>query len=303
MATTKKSTKAKTKTSSTKTAKKTAAKKVSSAKTASKSTTVKVTKPSKQPRILNVQRLLSLHTISVGVFLLLAVAAVLLMGNESYQLTLGHMTKDQFNSGAFAPAIQVLYDVEIRWMVVLLMVVSAVAPVLYLTRLKQNYTDYLTKTRMQPYRWFDLGVTAALMMETVALLSGASDLFTLKLVGGLMFITCMLGLVAERQNNNATTPVKSGLYVGLLSGFLPWLFVASYAVSTVVYGMVRSPWYVYALYATTFVGFSLIAANQWKQYSNKGVQKSSLAVERNYITTNLLVKVAFAAILIAGLAK
>lgn len=303
MATTKKSTKAKTKTASAKTARRTTSKKVSSAKTATKTADIKVARPSKQPRVLNVQRLLSLYAISAGLFLLLAVAAAVLMNDTSYQLTLGHLTKDQFVEGTLAPAVQSVYDIEVRWLVVTTLVLSVVGPVLYLTKLKNRYTDYMTKTRMLPFRWFDYAVTTALMVATVALLSGVSDLPTLKLLEGLMIVTCLLALVSERQNDRANKPVWSSFYVGLISGSLPWLFLAAYAVATVVYGGIRAPWYVYALYVALLGGFTLLTRNQWRQYRKIGAQASYLAAERNYLLINTVIKAAFAISLIVGLAK
>lgn len=310
MATTKKSTKAKAKTTKAKTTKtaksvkKTAAKKVASAKTSSKSTALKVTKPSRQPRAFNMQRLLSMHMMATGVFLLLAVAALLLMNDASHQLTLGHVTKDQFaGSGVFAPAVQGVYDVGLKWAVVALMLLSVVAPVLYLTKLKQTYTNYVTKTRMQPFRWMDVAVSGAVMVGVVALLSGVSDLPTLKLLGGIMVLAALCGAVAERQNNSVTKLVRSGFLSQTLAFVLTGLFIASYAVSTVVYGGVRSPWYVYALYAVVVVWMVLATINLSKQLSKSGQWSNFLLAERNYLAATMLAKVAFAVILIVGLAK
>ena len=154
---------------------------------------------------------------------------------------------------------------------------------------------------MQPYRWFDLGITGALIMEVVALLSGVNDLMVLKMVGGAVFVTGMLGLIAERQNNSTSKPVWSAYLTSLFSGVLPWFLIASYAVGTVVYGSVRAPWYVYAVYAAFAGGWLLIAANEHKQYRKVGAWANYMVVERNYVVLSLLTKVAFAAILIAGL--
>jgi len=244
------------------------------------------------------------HIVSAVAFVLLALLAGVMMGSSSYQTTVGLWARDDLASidtTVFAPAVHVLYDIEVRWLVVATMLVSAVLPLLYITKLEQAYSTYVRNTRMVPYRWLDLGVTAALMVETIALLSGVQDLFVLKLMGGLMLVTCLLGLVAERQNNASDRPVWSAYAVSLFSGVLPWVLLAAYAVSTVVYGAVRSPWYVYALYASSLAGFSLIAWNQRQQFKKSGTSASYTVVERNYAVIGVLTKVAFAAILIAGI--
>jgi hypothetical protein len=244
------------------------------------------------------------HIVSAVVFVLLAVLAGAMMGSTSYQTTVGLWARDDLASTAttvFAPAVHVLYDVEVRWLVVVVMAVSAIAPVLYATKLEAAYTSYVRNTRMVPYRWLDFGVTTALMVETVALLSGVHDIFTLKLIGGLMLVTCLLGLIAERQNTNATKPVWSAYVLSLFSGALPWVLIAAFAVSTVVFGAIRSPWYVYALYASSLIGFSLIAWTQCQQFKRAGQSADYLVVERNYAVISVLTKVAFAAILIVGI--
>lgn len=294
--TTKKSTKAKTKTT------KAAATKKPATKKATKSVSANVSRTSKSaPSMLSLRKW---HIVSAIAFMLLAVLAGVMMGSSSYQTTVGLWARDDLASidtTVFAPAVHVLYDIEVRWLVVATMLVSAALPLLYVTKLESAYTAYVRNTRMVPYRWLDLGVTAALMVETIALLSGVQDLFVLKLMGGLMIVTCLLGLVAERQNNVGDKPVWSAYGVSLFSGVLPWVLLAAYAVSTVIYGAVRSPWYVYALYASTLAGFSLLAWNQRQQFKKSGASTSYTVVERNYAVIGVLTKVAFAAILIAGI--
>jgi len=309
--TTKKSTsKAKTKTAQAKTIKKTSLKKAAPAKTVSGSAsktaaTVPETKKSQPTRSIGgvtIRRLRSLHVIAAGLFILLALAAGMFMKSTSYSLTLGHLAKDELastSSTVLAPAVQAIYDVELRWVVVGILLLSLVFPILYLTKLQSRYTDYLQKTRMLPLRWIDLAITGALMTEVVALVSGVSDIPTLKLIGGLVATTALLGLIAERQNNNVATPVRSAYYVSLFTGLLPWAFVAAYAVSTVVYGTASVTWYVYALYTAVLGGYLLQARNQHME--NGG--GNYLVVERNYIVISMLTKVAFAAILIVGLAR
>jgi hypothetical protein len=316
MATKKSTTKAKTKTTNSKTpAQKTVAAK---AKTSASKTKTTAKKPAVKPaKVVSAKQtktsrfatagttlfsLRRLHIFSIVVFAALAVAAWMLMGNTSSELTVGYLAKDELATGTvLAPAVHTLYDVEIRWIVVGISLLSAVLPLLYVTKFERRYGEALKNTRMVPWRWIDFGITMGLILETVALLGGVHDLFVLKLVGGLMVVTCLLGLIAERQNNTAAKPVWSAFYVSLVSGILPWIVIAAYAVSTVVYGSVWSPWYVYALYAATVIGFSLIGLNKKKQLKGTGKWQNYFFVERNYAVLGLLTKAAFAVILIVGL--
>lgn len=225
------------------------------------------------------------------------------MSAISYSLTLGHVTRDALastNTTVFAPAVQSIYDVEVRWLVIIVMLLSAILPILYLTKLKERYAEYLNNTHMQPFRWADLAITSGLMTATVALLSGVSDLPTLKfIIAGTVVMAAALGLIAERQNNAVVKPVRSAFMIGIATSLLPWLLIATYAATTIIYGMVRSPWYVYALYITLLTGLAIHIRNQ--RMAIRGA--NHLIVERNYIAISILTKVAFAIILIIGLAR
>jgi hypothetical protein len=244
---------------------------------------------------------------SAGLFVLLALAAGLLMKNTSLQVTIGHLADDTLASvdgTVFASAVRSLFDVELRWLVAGILLLSALFPILYLTKLGGKYVAYLQKTRMQPFRWIDYGITFGLMISAVALLSGVHDVMMLKLVADMVFISFLLSFIAERQNNSAGRAVKSAFGLSLFAGLVPWVVIGGYAVATYVYGLVRYPWYVYALYAVLLLGWLLLVRNQYKQYKHyDNRQQNYLAVERNYVTTNLLTKLAFAIILIAGLSK
>jgi hypothetical protein len=309
--TTRKTPKAKTKTSkstSRTAAAKTRASRATTAKKApAQAKKAEAVKPAKtvkavsiKGKVVTIAKLHSLHLMSAGLFVLLALAAGFVMNNTSYQLTIGHLAKDDLASTSntvFAPAWQAIWDVQLRWLVVGILALSAVPQLLYMGKLRNRYDGFVQNTRLQPMRWFDLGVTFALMTEVAALLSGVHDMTVLKLMGGTVLVSFMLSLIAERQNSKSDRMVSSAFVTSLLAGILPWLLIATYAVFTVVYGAVRSPWYVYATYAALLVGWLLLVRNQRFQYKKAN---DYLVVERNYLVINLLTKAAFAVILIAG---
>ncbi len=336
MATTTKSTKAKTKTAAARTTKssakrtkakaattkaaatkKAATKKVAAKKSViTKSTNAKTTN-SKKPtrtsrtavagrfksfklaRSVTLRTLRGLHLITAGLLVLLALAAGYFMDNTSYQLTIGHIAKDELTStteAVLVPAVQAVYDVELRWLVIATLVVSAILPILYLTKLTNRYSAYLKETRMLPLRWIDFAVTGALIVETTALVNGASDLPTLKLLAGLVIATALIGLIAERQNNEVATPVRSAYLTSLFTGLLPLLFIAVYMTATAVYGTTQLPWYAYALFAVVL--FQYVAWMRNMRMHLRGA--NNLIIERNYLAISLLTKAAFAIVLIAG---
>lgn len=302
MATTKKTTKAKAKTT-----KKPVTKKTTVSKTTSKSVSSKAIKANAVPRVvINEQplarqiKLLNVFSASFG--LVLAVLAGFFMNHSTYQLFTGLLTKDELTSKTstvFVPAIHAFFDIELRWAVVAIMVLSAVVPILVLTRWKNRYQIGM-KAKVNTLRWIDMAIISALVVEVIALLSGVQDIMTLKLIGVFMVVTCLLGWLAQKQNAETKSPVWSAYGISLVTGLLPWVLIGTYAVSTSVYGLVRMPWYVYALYASTLLGFCLHVLNQVRQF--KALQDYD-RTERNALQISLFIKVAFAVILISGLLK
>ena len=249
----------------------------------------------------------SMNIAAVGLFVLLALLAGYLMSSASYMLTIGDVAKDDLASKTqtvFAPAVQPVLDIEVRWMVVGILLLSAVFPILYLSKLKERYAEYLNKTRIQPFRWIDFAITSALMTSVAAILSGVNDIATLEILAGVVGISAVVAIIAERQNNSSSKLVRSAFLTGAVTVLLPWLLIAMYATTTIVYGMVRSPWYVYAIYITLLVGVALRWRNQRPTASAQSSGSANhIIVERNYIAITILTKAAFAIILIAGLAK
>lgn len=326
MATTKKSPKAKTKTT---TAKSTAKKPVAKTnKTASKaasktaaarattakakqsvSKTTKVTKParatSSMKKSTGSSPLHRLHQLSAFLHVIGAVVAAVLMGGASLQFFTGLMTKDELASSAstvFVPAIHHMYDVEIRWVVVVLLALGAVMPLIRV--FKRDRFQAVLKAKSNPLRWADKAVLSGAMVAVVAAISGVEDIMTLKVIGGLIVVTAALGWLAERQNADPkASPDKSAYFISLLSGALPWLIILAYAFGTPLWGMVRYPWYVYALYASVLVSSAAYAIASYNYVRRFRAWANYEVLERNYLIIDIFARVSFAAILIIGLAK
>ncbi len=251
------------------------------------------------------QQLKLLYTWSAVGYIGLAILAASLMSSVTYQLTLGHLAQDELASSSSAvlvPGAHALYDISIKWVVVVLMVLSAVVPILYLTRWQKRY-DQGIKKQFLTWRWVDLGVTSSLIVWVVALLSGLQEAASLKMLVGLVLISFALGWLAERQAIETKKSIMPTFIIGFVAGCLPWLLIATYAVATPFYTSVRAPWFVYALYVSSFGAFLLLAYNQWRQHQKYKQWKDYLFVERNYTVIAILAKAAFALILIVGLKK
>lgn len=289
----------------TKTTKRTVAPK----RTTTKSTTKKVTKSAavKVSTKLYTYQSQLIQKVSLAVFAALAVVAFLQMTNNTQAFTLGYMVRDQVasqlsNTTVFAPALRVLADVQVRWLVLVLLAVSALFPILNLTLWREKF-EAGAATGINLYRWLEVGVTSALMVEIVALLSGITDVMVLKLIAGTVLLSALLGWLSDRQNLAGGRVERSGFFLGVFAGIMPLIVIAVTAVSTLLFGMIRSPWYVYALYAVVLLGFTDIVINQWARYRRRGQWADAGFVERNYTLVGLVVKALFVGVLILGFLK
>jgi hypothetical protein len=291
----------------TKTTKKTAAKRTTAkttAKSVSKSSKASATKISTKLFIAQTQ---SIHKLALASFLALAIAAIAWMANDVRAFSLSYMVRDQVtsqlqNATVLAPAMRIVAEVPFKWLLVIFLSVAALFQVLNLSVWRQRY-EQEAEAGVNLYRWIEVGVTGALMVEITALLSGITDIMTLKFMAGLIVLSALLGWLADRQNAAGNRVERSAFYLSLAAGALPLVMILVTAVSTWIYGMIRSPWYVYALYAILILGLTDMAVNQWFRYTRRKQWADAAFVERNYMLIGLVTKVLFAGVLIIGLLK
>lgn len=244
-----------------------------------------------------------LQIIRAVVFLAGAAAMVYFLYDKTVPVVISYITKDVLSSQAqtvFVNGLRSWFDAPLGYMAACALLVPGLFAVYRLTRGSAAYTKRSLKGS-DYWKWVELGISSAIIMEVVALMAGVADPVAVKVSAGLIVATCALGWLADRQNEAAKKPEWSAYAISMLTGILPWLFVGASFVFTSVYGAVRLPWFSYALAGAMLVGFSAIAINQllnirrykqWKQYG---------FVERNYLVIDIATKVAFAVILIVGL--
>lgn len=272
--------------------------------TKTKTKTAKVNSPAQKAKR-ELWSLGNLLSISIVLYVALAIAVIALLRDTAFPVTITHLTNNALvgtDGTAFITANRPLFDVDLRWMLLALLAVSAVTPLLYLTKLKSYYAQRVEKRRVLEARWIDLGINSAIMVGVIAMFSGITDLMYLKLLGGFMVITCILGWLAERQNERATSPVWTAFNISLLAGVMPWLAIGVTKSATLFYGGIRSPWYVYVACFAALIGFGLLARNQYRQHRRQGKFADYPVVERNYQTITLVTKVSFVVALLIGLA-
>jgi hypothetical protein len=235
-----------------------------------------------------------------GLFAALAVAAGFLMNTTSAQVLLGHLTKDELASRAgtvLAPAAHVMYEVEFRWLLVGFLVLSAVLAILRGTRYKA-IEDAGVKKKVQPIRWVDYALTGAVAFFIAGLMNGLQDLVALKISAISILVAAYLAWVFERENAVNGKPARSVYTASAVLTVVPVLYLAITMFATGVYGMVRSPWYAYAVALIAALYLLVTARMQWNAFKNK---YDFAFVNRNFNRFAVASKLALAVVLIIGL--
>lgn len=256
---------------------------------------------SKTDKSVTLGRLYQFNLFAAVANLAFAVLSVLLIGKQTAGVTLAYATKDELSSAGIGPAYRLLANVEIRYLLAAIFVISAVFSLLLATRLRNTY-EAGVKNSTSGTRWVLSGITLALVLEFVTLVGGIGDLLTLKLVGGLVFTTALLAWLSERQNKG--TKKQYAIFgLSVFTGVIAWLPLAGSLLFTAIYGVVNFKWYVYLLAALVLIGFLNIARNQYKHAKNGVSAKGYLQLEGKYLSVDFLIKLALFAVVLIALHK
>jgi hypothetical protein len=243
-----------------------------------------------------------IRKMSVVVYVALAIAAVFVMNTAAQQMRWFYQTADKLasnNDPVFASGSHFLVDIQYRFALVVVLLLAAVFTAVAFTKNNDQYAQWL-RDKFVPLRWIGIGVTAALIMEIVAMICGMQDMVVLKVMAGSILATALLSGLAERENVGVRRPVWKAFTVAVITGVLPWMIVGGTMVGTYVYGGVHLPWYAYALAGIALAGFSGIAVNQFLSIKQYKAWQEDRFTERNYLLAGFVLKVAFAAVLIVA---
>lgn len=280
--------------------------KTKSTKVSKKTVSTKTVKANtKKSLTIDLETLRKFHIFSFALLVGLAITAFYLMNSTGSQLFVSLLARDALASQVntvFVPAIHTVVDVRIMWLVISVALISAMASLLYTTKLSSQYNRGV-RTRFNLWRWIEIAVVGMIMIETVAVLNGVVDVMSLKMIGGFVIMGAVLGALSERQNSGKNKRDWTLFIVSQVSNVFPWLVIATSVVSTLVYGMVRSPWYVYAASLATLIGFVLMGTMQYRQIKNLSSKVRYEVIEFGYQKIGLLTKLAFVGTLIVGLKK
>lgn len=186
------------------------------------------------------------------------------------------------------PVMEAIGTIELAYLAVAFLFVSAIAHALIATIRYDRYVGYLQEG-MNPYRWYEYAISASLMIVLIAMLAGVWDLGTLIALFGLVAVMNLCGLLMERQNRLTEETDWSAFLVGSLAGLVPWIVIALTIIGTYETGA-SPPDFVIGIYVSLFIFFNLFAINMWLQYRQVGKWQEYLYGERMYMVLSLVAK-------------
>lgn len=233
------------------------------------------------------------------VFVGLAAAVAMLMQVTPYDISIAHLTSDALLSQTqtvFVPAQKVLFSVDLRWVATGTLLLSALLLAVRVAR-----REVVQASPVRPWRAVDVALTGALLVETVGILSGVQEILALKALGLLVVGMAVFAWISGRENLGAAKFVKGAFWASIGSAVAAALLLGGVTIATLVYGLIRSPWYTYALIGVLTLTLLLALVGTWKALHHTKKWAQPLFVERNYLLLNLFAKAAFAVILLIGL--
>ena len=235
-----------------------------------------------------------------AVYAMQGVAILVLSLSVVYPVVLSFTTANPLADGvAQVSASHHLFDLDITWLVALLLLVAAVSHAIAATVYRKQYEAGLAEGPNR-VRWFDYGLGTGLIMLVVALLSGMHDAGSLLMIFVLTLLASGIGLLTEVEKRVKHAPAFA---LGLTAHIVPVLVIALYFVGANVFGEGAIPAFVYWLYGTSLVYFAGFGVMLYLQCKKKGKWADYLYAERAYMIFGLLVKTAIAWQIFAGILR
>ncbi|MEI7689595.1 MAG: heliorhodopsin HeR [Candidatus Saccharibacteria bacterium] len=196
----------------------------------------------------------------------------------------------KFNEATFRlePQTKELFGLSLPMLIAVFFFLSATAHFIIATVYNKKYNSDLEKG-INKARWIEYSISASIMMVSIALLVGVSDIMSLVMIFALTSVMNLMGLVMEIHNQTTKKTSWISYIIGCLAGAVPWVVIAFYFWMSADNGK-AAPTFVYWIFVSIFVFFNCFAFNMVLQYKKIGNWKNYLYGELAYIVLSLVAK-------------
>lgn len=184
-----------------------------------------------------------------------------------------------------AVASRQLFDMPLAYLLAAGLLAMAIVHLAIATRFQRQFEAVLDRG-VNTARWIAYGIGGMLLLDAVYLLSGITDLLTLKLLGAALFGACIAALAVELLG-----PERKGLsrllkVAAVVGGLLPWLALACTAGAALLYDG-KLPGYMYGVYASGLILFVAIGLAAYFRWQRRGRWANTLYSEKMFIILGL----------------
>lgn len=191
-----------------------------------------------------------------GLLYLLQAGLVLFFGNgKTLPILINYLAYDSLLSNTeqitHSPGVSLLFDLNMLWLVVGILVILAIINLLLASLLKKRY-ETLIKNNSTAVRWIVFGTTNGFAMLTIALLSGLLDIASLLLMITVCAYTVVFGyLISNVDSKKCTKKLVELSAIKMLA--VSWLVLIVYVLGTIAFGGNSINAFVYYIFATALL--------------------------------------------------
>lgn len=214
-------------------------------------------------------------------------AILLLSATKLYPITTSYLTRNSLateitGNPVYTTATRHVFDINLAYLLAALLFVAALAHAICATMYRKRYEAGLQQSTNY-VRWSAYAIGGGLALAVVSILSGITDMSTLRLVILFGAFAGLLGLAMELRSQGKVKSSWLTYVLACIAGAVPWTVIATYIWGALVYGGASIPAYLYGVCATLFLLFAGVAVIMYLQHKKTGTWQQYPHAERVYI--------------------
>lgn len=211
-------------------------------------------------------------------YALQGIILLVLSATRSYPVEANFLSPNPLvtDHASLASASRHLFDVNMAWLLAVVLFAAAIVHVLAATKYRARYEAEIEQGASR-LRWTQYGVSGSLALVAVSLLVGG---YNIALIGLILVVNCLaagLGLLADRSTQDKQQ-LPFGLSVLANAGI--WIVLGFSLIVAAVYGTGHIPAFIYGVYAVLLACFAGHFTNVYLQQTKKGRYANRLYGER-----------------------
>ncbi len=239
----------------------------------------------KQPLLSFNRKMGFLHFIQGTVILILALTVEVF---NDFRPTIFGRFFEVYESGAYGPETQELFNLPFGILVALFLLLSAVFHFIIAGPYKEKYLANIERG-INPLRWYEYALSSSIMIVLLATMFGLLTIEAIVLIFIINALMNLFGLLMEKMNPLDRSQTDwSAHWFGWIAGLAPWFMIVVYMLNNG--DLSQLPWFVIPGLLFYFVTFNLFAFNQVLQYKQVGRWRDYVFGEKMYVWLSLFGK-------------